>query len=485
MLSALLFLFGVIIVITGKTLKYRGWPEGKAIGLAKTLAQREEAAGAEAEVVLTTLDRVREHPSDYLADPRYSAIAGALLQNVTSEPIPDVLRDKPLGYAVWGAEQIEPEARNQMERALRLPVAVAGALMPDAHVGYGLPIGGVLATGDAVIPYAVGVDIACRMRLSIYPQSPIVLGQQAARFKKSLLEETRFGMNGQWDQYDRPQHAVLDDPAWESTRFLKSLKAKAQRQLGTSGSGNHFVEWGIFQLYDDDAQLNLKAGRYLALLSHSGSRGVGFKIANTYTAVAVQQHPALDKAMQYLAWLPLSSEAGQEYWLSMELAGRFAAANHEVIHQRVAKAAGLQEEVTIENHHNYAWLETMEDGSEAIVHRKGATPAGAGVLGIIPGSMGDAGYVVRGKGEVRALNSASHGAGRKMGRKAAINSITKTARDAYLQERNVTLLGGGLDESPQAYKDIEAVIAAQDDLVEILGKFTPRLVRMADEPGEF
>jgi tRNA-splicing ligase RtcB (3'-phosphate/5'-hydroxy nucleic acid ligase) len=120
-----------------------------------------------------------------------------------------------------------------------------------------------------------------------------------------------------------------------------------------------------------------------------------------------------------------------------------------------------------------------------IVHRKGATPAGAGVLGVIPGSMGDAGYVVRGRGLGAALESASHGAGRLMSRRAALDSISKSARDAYLKERGVSLLGGGMDESPQAYKSIEQVIAAQRDLVEIVGKFTPRIVRMADEAGEW
>src|SRR5579875_1151076 len=413
-------------------------------------------------------------------------LAREIVKREASKPEAEVgLRDEPLDYAVWGAEQIEAEALNQMRRALRLPVAVAGALMPDAHVGYGLPIGGVLATSDAVIPYAVGVDIACRMRLSLYDEPPSILHEQGERLQKALLNWTRFGLDGKWDEHDLPKHDVLDDPAWESTRLLKSLKAKAQRQLGTSGSGNHFVEWGVFQLYDDDAQLGLKAGRYLALLSHSGSRGVGFKIANTYTEIAKRMHPSLDKTVQHLAWLPLASEAGQEYWISMEMAGKFASANHEVIHRRVAKAAGLVEMVKVENHHNYAWLETLADGTQAIVHRKGATPAGAGMLGIIPGSMGDAGYVVRGKGSGRALNSASHGAGRKMSRKQALVSITKTARDAYLRERGVSLLGGTLDESPQAYKDIEAVIAAQEDLVEIIGKFTPRIVRMADEAGEF
>jgi tRNA-splicing ligase RtcB len=180
----------------------------------------------------------------------------------------------------------------------------------------------------------------------------------------------------------------------------------------------------------------------------------------------------------------MGSEAGQEYWISMELAGRFASANHAVIHQRVAHAAGLKEVAHVENHHNFAWREKLQNGTEAIVHRKGATPAGEGVLGVIPGSMGDPGYVVRGKGLAQSINSASHGAGRKMGRRAAMQAITKTERDRYLQQRGVTLLGGGLDESPQAYKDIESVIQAQGELISIVGKFEPRIVRMADEPGD-
>jgi tRNA-splicing ligase RtcB (3'-phosphate/5'-hydroxy nucleic acid ligase) len=357
--------------------------------------------------------------------------------------------------------------------------------MPDAHVGYGLPIGGVLATADAVIPYAVGVDIACRMRLSLYEDSPEILTRRTAELQKALLERTRFGMGEEWERADRPTHAVLDDPAWEETHLLKSLKPKAQSQLGTSGTGNHFVEWGVFRLYADDETLGLKAGEYTALLSHSGSRGVGFKIANTYSDLAMRLHPALEKSVRHLAWLPLASEPGEEYWRAMELAGRFASANHAVIHQRVASAAGVKAVSHVENFHNFAWRETLADGSSAIVHRKGATPAADGVLGIVPGSMGDSGYVVRGRGDVHSLNSASHGAGRRMSRRAALNSITKTARDTYLRERGVTLLGGAIDESPQAYKDVESVIAAQLDLVEVIGKFTPRVVRMADEAGEF
>ncbi len=395
------------------------------------------------------------------------------------------LRSEPLPFRVWGKDYIDPEAISQMNRAMQLPISVAGVLMPDAHVGYGLPIGGVLATEGAVIPYAVGVDIACRMRLSVFAVSPNILGQQVGKFKNALTEQTLFGAGKQWQGNKRAEHAVLDDPAWQQTRFLSTLKATAYGQLGTSGSGNHFVEWGALTVEKEDSELGLKAGEYLALLSHSGSRGVGFQVAERFTKLANDLNPNLDSSIRHLAWLPLDHQLGYEYWLSMELAGRFAAANHEVIHQRIAKAAGVKPVAVVENHHNFAWKEKIltspdstEPEREVIIHRKGATPAGDGALGIIPGSMGDAGFVVRGKGSAAALNSASHGAGRLMSRQNALGSITRTDRDRYLKERGVTLIGGDLDESPQAYKNIEAVMAAQADLVDIVGRFMPRIVRM-------
>lgn len=404
----------------------------------------------------------------------------------------DTLRNEPLSYQIWGKQHIDQAAIDQMDAAMRLPVAVAGALMPDAHVGYGLPIGGVLATENAVIPYAVGVDIACRMRLTIFPQSPILIKQKPGQFHRALDEQTRFGTGGRWHKSEQPEHEVLDDPDWHATGLLRQLKTKAYEQIGTSGTGNHFVNWGGFELEQDDDELGLEAGKYLAILSHSGSRGVGFQVANYFSKIAQHMHPELDKSVQHLGWLPMDKEIGQEYWLSMELAGRFAAANHEVIHKKLAKALGIKPAAVVENHHNFAWKERLPAPNgyqrgerEVIVHRKGATPAGEGVLGIIPGSMGDAGYVVRGKGSTAAINSASHGAGRQMSRKQAEQNITKTARDRYLKERGVTLIGGGLDEAPQAYKPIEQVIAAQSDLVEVVGKFTPIIVRMATERGDF
>lgn len=402
-----------------------------------------------------------------------------------------VLRSAPLPYSTWGEALIDAGARAQMDTAMRLPISVAGALMPDAHVGYGLPIGGVLAVEGAVIPYAVGVDIACRMRLSVFDVLPDLAGRMGERLRKALLAHTRFGAGAAWERNEQADHAVLADPAWQESDLLRGLHAVAVTQLGTSGSGNHFVEWGVLTLERDSAELGLAAGRYLALLSHSGSRAVGFKIANHYSQLAQTLHPGLPPDARHLGWLDLDGEAGVEYWRAMELAGRYAAANHQVIHQRLAQAAGLTPVAMVENHHNFAWKERLpapqgfvQPEREVIVHRKGATPAGRGVLGVIPGSMTDAGYVVRGRGSAEALNSAAHGAGRQMGRKQALRSITAAQRDALLREHSVTLLGGGLDESPQAYKPIERVMLAQADLVDVLARFEPRIVRMANEGGD-
>ncbi len=470
-------------IITGKILKLNNWPDGKIIGIAKIISEQLSAQGVERDAILSQLDAVRQEPGPYLADPLLADLARECIRlNQKDEPSVDELRESPLPFPIWGRENIDDEAVKQMDNAMRLPISVAGALMPDAHVGYGLPIGGVLATDNAVIPYAVGVDIACRMRLSLYDVSPHLLGQKKGVFEDALWNQTAFGMGSKWTGAKKAQHEVLEDDSWYATRQLQTLKDTAMNQLGTSGTGNHFVEWGSFHL--TESMFGLEPGIYLALLSHSGSRGVGAKIADRYSRLAMEKHADLDKSVKHLAWLSLDSEEGQEYWLSMELAGRFASANHYIIHQRVSAAVGLKEVGVVENHHNFAWKEKLADGGTVIVHRKGATPAGDGVLGIIPGSMCDAGYLVRGKGVDHSLSSASHGAGRLMSRKAALNSISKSSRDEYLKQNGVTLLGGGMDESPQAYKPIESVIKAQTELVDVLGMFTPRIVRMADEPGD-
>ena len=162
----------------------------------------------------------------------------------------------------------------------------------------------------------------------------------------------------------------------------------------------------------------------------------------------------------------------------MNLAGDYASACHHHIHRRLGKALGVEPLAMVENHHNFAWKELLADGTEAIVHRKGATPAGKGVLGIIPGSMAAPGYIVRGLGNAESLNSASHGAGRQMSRTQARNSVTMKSLKQLLESHNVELIGGGPDEAPQAYKDIEKVMAHQTSLIEVLGTFMPKVVRM-------
>ncbi len=466
-------------MITGKQLVENGWPQGRVIGLALTAA-----AGLHLpdEAALIKLEEVRAYPGKFLADSNLESLAREWLNITAQRIIPtDDLRDRPVPIHSWGRSMIDKKAIDQIEKAARLPIAVQTAVMPDAHVGYGLPIGGVLATENAVIPYGVGVDIACRMRMSICAISPHYIDQKRKKFEQALLDQTRFGMGVAWQHSLRPNHPVMDKPEWEAILMLRRLKSKAWSQLGTSGSGNHFVEWGLLEIEQDALDLNLMAGKYIALLSHSGSRGLGVNIAIHYTKVAQQQHPKLEKGYKELAWLHLDSGSGAEYWLAMNLAGEYASANHAVIHERVLAAVGLEATASVENHHNFAWKERLADGSEVIVHRKGATPAGAGVLGVIPGSMGTPGYVVRGLGNVDSINSASHGAGRKMSRKQAFEKVDAKQWQKLLNNRNITLLGGSLDEAPQAYKDIDEVMAAQADLVEVVATFIPRIVRMAED----
>lgn len=349
--------------------------------------------------------------------------------------------------------------------------------MPDAHVGYGLPIGGVLATDNAVIPYAVGVDIACRMKLTVLDLPLRELDRQREKLTKAIEAETRFGVGATFKQ--RRQHDVLDAD-WSVSKITQQNKDRAWSQLGTSGSGNHFVEFGVFTA--ENPIQDLPAGEYAALLSHSGSRGTGASVCDYYSKLAMTQHPDLPKEHKHLAWLSLDSAEGQEYWAAMELMGQYAAANHSLIHQHVARHLGLNVLLDVENHHNFAWKERHEiDGVErdVVVHRKGATPAGEGVLGIIPGSMASPGFLVRGKGNSPSLKSASHGAGRVMSRTKAMETFEWEKVNRVLKERGVKLISAGLDEVPGVYKDIHQVMAAQTDLVEVLGRFDPKLVKMA------
>jgi tRNA-splicing ligase RtcB len=226
--------------------------------------------------------------------------------------------------------------------------------------------------------------------------------------------------------------------------------------------------------------LGIPNGRYVGILSHSGSRGLGAAIADYYTEIA-KKTCILPRQAGPFAWLSLDSEAGEEYWRCMEIAGGYSAINHECIHYNVAKALRLKPLANVSNHHNFAWKEMLPNGESVVVHRKGATPAHQGELGIIPGSMTTSGYIVSGMGNVESLFSASHGAGRIMSRLDAKNSISRYALKKYLSEQGVTLIGGTTEEAPQAYKDIKKVMESQKELVNIEGTIIPRIVRMSVE----
>ncbi|WP_442589708.1 RtcB family protein [Pedobacter sp. AW31-3R] len=387
------------------------------------------------------------------------------------------LKEEIADFPVWGLEHIEVGALAQMKTAVQLPIAVEGALMPDAHQGYGLPIGGVLATtANTIIPFAVGVDIACRMCLSIFELPAETVDTEKDKLKNILVDHTYFGMGCTTKSYF--DSSLFDSAAWNETRVIRALKNKAYAQLGTSGTGNHFVEWGELTIAEGALE-SVPAGKYLALLSHSGSRGFGGAIADHYSRIAMTK-TKLPAEAKHLAWLDLDKDEGQEYWIAMNLAGEYASANHHEIHNKIARALGLNPMVQVENHHNFAWKEKLANGTDVIVHRKGATPAGKGVLGIIPGSMSTPGFLVRGKGNAASINSASHGAGRLMSRSAAFKTLNKADIAANLIEKRITLMGSDMDEAPMAYKDIHTVMAAQHDLVDVLAKFEPRIVRMAD-----
>ena len=459
--------------IKPKQLSELGFPQNPSISMTMNVLEKHYKYMS-FENVVPILRGVLAEPEKFWDDAVWGKIAERLKERTVADAVVHKLLENPIPFTTFGAENIERDAFLQMNTAMKLPISVAGALMPDAHSGYGLPIGGVLATENAVIPYGVGVDIGCRMCLSILPIDGGEFKKYEKSFETALVQNTNFGAGGQWSQL--VDHEVIDNQLFNELDVLKNLQKKAARQLGTSGSGNHFVEFGIVNFEADDDILGIKAGEYVALLSHSGSRGLGATIAKHYTTIATDKRQ-LPREAFHLAWLTLDEAEGAEYWAAMNLAGDYAAACHHEIHRRILKQLGSSVKVRIENHHNFAWKEQYE-GREVIVHRKGATPAGLGDMGIIPGSMATAGYIVRGKGEVSSINSAAHGAGRKMSRKRAKESITPHEMKRLLRESGVTLIDGGLDEAPHAYKDIESVMLSQRALVDVVAKFSPKIVKM-------
>jgi tRNA-splicing ligase RtcB (3'-phosphate/5'-hydroxy nucleic acid ligase) len=457
--------------LSGKDLIKLGFPKNNSINIALGQINRyrkrekKESILIEAKEVLLSPDKFTGHGT-------WGKVAEGLVN--PAQVRMHQLNNTRAPFSIFGENEIDEQAKFQLYDALKLPVSIAGALMPDAHTGYGLPIGGVLATDNAVIPYGVGVDIGCRMSLSIFDLPASFYKGKEHQLQAILKDNTKFGMTEV--HHIKADHEIFSRSEFQDIPLLKSLLAKAYKQLGTSGGGNHFVEFGIAKITNPLNEWKIGVGEYFAVLSHSGSRGLGANIAKHYTYLATKQCP-LPKNVQHLAWLDLNTHDGQEYWLAMNLAGDYAKACHDDIHRRIAKAIGKRVVVTIENHHNFAWKETV-NGKEAIVHRKGATPANVGELGIIPGSMTAPGFIVQGKGNIESLKSASHGAGRLFSRRKCKETFTQSEIKKVLQANDVTLIGGNIDEAPMAYKDINKVMGNQTELVDVLGTFTPKIVRM-------
>jgi tRNA-splicing ligase RtcB len=469
--------------LRSKELLKIGFPDGEIISLIINTVRKNFKRTDKSEV-LNLLEDLLNHPSRYKNDPRLRAITGQLRiyekekrQGNISETASIPLEHRVKDYVIYGRENIEREALDQMETAMRLPITVKGALMADAHSGYGLPIGGVLATRNAVIPFGVGMDIGCRMCLSVYYINPSVIIEKKEDLKNILLENTRFGKKEYF--HEKKEHEIMEREEFKMFKYLKSMKDKVYEQLGTSGSGNHFVEFGVAGLPENN-DFKIGGGEYMAVLSHSGSRNFGANIAQHYTRLA-KSICKLPRGAMNLAWLDLDTEEGYEYWNAMSLAGDYARANHQIIHKKISGALGESPMLTIENHHNFAWKERLDDGSEVIVHRKGATPALKSIYGVIPGSMTLPGFIVKGKGNPLSVNSASHGAGRQLSRSKARQQFSEKVLREVIKKAEVELIGGGTDEAPMAYKDIYKVMEFQKDLVEVIGIFRPRIVRMSTD----
>ncbi len=462
--------------IRQKDVEALGYPKGPVSALAVNILRqhfkKEPWQWQEA-----MLKHLLAQPMKFIDDLRWQPLVSKLgvKNEVGGEMDFPTLRGQSVPFTSFGGEaNIAEAAKQQLYDAMRLPISVAGALMPDAHLGYGLPIGGVLATQGAVIPYGVGVDIGCRMCLSVFDLPASIAEQDQHRLQQLLLSHTAFGEASLSQPMDDP---ILQHETFQLLPEAKRLQQRASQQIGSSGSGNHFVEFGVVELPTNN-HWGLPAASYLALLSHSGSRALGANLANHFTKIAMQQ-TRLPKQLAQLAWLDMQTDAGRAYWMAMQLAGSYASACHKHIHRRLAKALGEQPLFSVENHHNFAWEEQLADGRNVIIHRKGATPAKLGELGIIPGSMTAPGYIVAGKGNSASLCSASHGAGRLLSRSQAKNQLTRHALERELAAAGVSLLGGGLDEAPLAYKDIRQVMRDQAALVSVLGTFHPKVVRMA------
>jgi len=369
-------------------------------------------------------------------------------------------------------DDIEKGALAQAEHLAALPFVFKHiAIMPDAHQGYGMPIGAVMATKDVIVPNAVGVDIGCGM---CAVKTSLVNPDQNTlkKIMKGIREKIPVGY-----KHHLKKQEETNMPSGFNIAHLKVISQEyysALRQIGTLGGGNHFIE------------IQRGSDGYVWLMIHSGSRNLGFKVAKYYNDLAISlnrkwHYPVPEKWQ--LAFLPAESSEGQEYFSEMQYCVEFALANRKLMMERVKQCltdvvghTDFGEMINIA--HNFAAIENHFHAS-VIVHRKGATRAFQNQLGIIPGSQGTSSYIVRGKGEPESFMSCSHGAGRRLGRKQALRELNFNEQKKILDDAGI--IHGlrskkDLDEAPGSYKDIDSVMANQSDLITIEEKLRPLAV---------
>ncbi len=382
------------------------------------------------------------------------------------------------GIPVWG--EVLPDALNQMKEAMKYG-SVYGALMADHHIGYSVPVGGVIAYQGKICVNGVGFDIACGNKAVLCDCDNKQVKMNIYRTMNEIQKHISFGVGRK--NNDKVETDIFDDPLWNELPLLLSLKDKSREQLGTVGSGNHYVD-----IFTDELE-RIWVG------CHFGSRGLGHSICTYFIKAAGGKDGIYAKPVIF----DENSDLGEQYIKCMELAGRYAYAGRDWVCARVAKfiRGNIIEEV--HNHHNFAWKE-RHFGKDLWVIRKGATPAFNGQRGFVGGSMGDISVILEGVDSVssqQALYSTIHGAGRLLGRTQAKGKrdrktgkqlteglVSKLSHDEWIKRVEVEVRGGDLDESPFAYKRIENVLKAHEGTIKILHTLKPIGVCMAS-PNEY
>jgi tRNA-splicing ligase RtcB len=375
----------------------------------------------------------------------------------------------------------EPECLDQMRRICEDDDVYGAVLCGDAHLGYSVPVGGVVAYRDRINVNGVGFDIACGNKAVRVSASAEEVRENIYRTMNEIQKHISFGIGRK--NNEKVEHELFDDPVWDILPFLALLKDKAREQLGTVGSGNHYVD-----LFVDERN-------HVWIGVHFGSRGLGHTIASEF----IKAGGGVDGINAKPVLFDVNSDLGQQYLMCMELAGRYAYAGRDWVCQRVAQIlrADILEEV--HNHHNFAWNERHTDShgkdQDLWVVRKGSTPAFPGQKGFVGSSMGEVSVIIEGAERDKWPNdvfySTVHGAGRVMGRTAAVGKIKngrvvkegrvkRDEHDAWMQRAGVEVRGGGLDESPYCYKRLPDVLKAHGNSVKVLHWLLPIGVCMAD-----